>query len=285
MHGGVTPMPKTQTLMVENGATAENWFIHTPICCPSRSELVTGRYYHNLKKTGLGCMHIDEDKVNNQTFAAIMHEHGYTVGMFGKYLNNCPDASPVGIDAYMANGGGNYNAPSFATQGVSDLAPYYMEDGHWHGKKTDYTTAVVGNASISWIKKVAKAGRPFLAYIAPKACHMPFTPAPWYSTACTIHYTDALYTILMHYTLYAYTIHYTHALYTIRIHHLRVTFRPGTRTTGIAPGPTPNRETCPRGTAVRHQGPTTTMPSLPYPCSSKAARATSRVCSKTGGGR
>jgi hypothetical protein len=62
MHG-VTPMPKTQALMVENGATAENWFIHTPICCPSRSELVTGRYYHNLKKTGTGCMHIDEDKV------------------------------------------------------------------------------------------------------------------------------------------------------------------------------------------------------------------------------
>ena len=30
---------------------------------------MTGRYFHNLKTTGGGCMHIDEDKVNNQTFA------------------------------------------------------------------------------------------------------------------------------------------------------------------------------------------------------------------------
>jgi hypothetical protein len=129
----------------------------------------------------------------------------------GKYLNNNPDAAPTGVDAYMANGGGNYMAPLFATQGVSDLGPYYMDDGHWHGNQTDYTTSVVGNVSISWcvwcmvygawcivysawcivlttfacannrIKKVANAGKPFLAYIAPKACHMPFTPAPWHA--------------------------------------------------------------------------------------------------------
>ena len=49
---GVTPMPKTKALLADQGATADQWFIHTPICCPSRSELVTGRYFHNLKQTG-----------------------------------------------------------------------------------------------------------------------------------------------------------------------------------------------------------------------------------------
>ena len=40
---GATPMPKTQRLLVEEGTTATQFFIHTPICCPSRSEVLSGR--------------------------------------------------------------------------------------------------------------------------------------------------------------------------------------------------------------------------------------------------
>lgn len=99
-------------------------------------------------------MHINENLVNNQTFARYLHERGYTVGMFGKYLNANPKAPPAGIDAYMTNGGGEYMAPQFDTSGVSDLGPYFMPDGGWHGNSSDYTTSVVGNMSMSWIKKV-----------------------------------------------------------------------------------------------------------------------------------
>ena len=41
--GGATPMPKTKDLFQTGGSTATNFFIHTPICCPSRAETVTGR--------------------------------------------------------------------------------------------------------------------------------------------------------------------------------------------------------------------------------------------------
>ena len=34
--------------------------------------------------------------------------------------------------------------------------------------------------SMSWLRKVAHGPRPFFAYIAPKACHEPFTPAAWF---------------------------------------------------------------------------------------------------------
>jgi len=74
-------MPKTKAALADKGTMATNWFIHTPICCPSRSQLVTGRYFHNLKQTGGGCMHINEGLVNNQTFALYLHNQGYTVGM------------------------------------------------------------------------------------------------------------------------------------------------------------------------------------------------------------
>ena len=45
-------------------------------------------------------MHVDEDKVNNATFARYLSEGaGYKVGMFGKYLNNVPNYVPMGFDA------------------------------------------------------------------------------------------------------------------------------------------------------------------------------------------
>lgn len=42
-------------------------------------------------------MHVNEAKVNNATFARYLKEEaGYTVGMFGKYLNNVPNTVPPG---------------------------------------------------------------------------------------------------------------------------------------------------------------------------------------------
>jgi N-acetylglucosamine-6-sulfatase len=47
----------------------------------------------------------------------------------------------------------------------------------------DYTTSLVGNKSISWIKSILAAGPthpPFFAWLGPHAPHLPSTPAPWY---------------------------------------------------------------------------------------------------------
>ena len=42
--GGWDPMKQTQALLQKNGGLLTNWRIHTPICSPSRSETVSGRY-------------------------------------------------------------------------------------------------------------------------------------------------------------------------------------------------------------------------------------------------
>ena len=181
---GSTPMPHTEREMSQKGATATKWFIHTPICCPSRSELVTGRYFHNIKKTDgcpIGdaeadcCMHVDTDLVNNATLARVFEQAGYKVGIFGKYLNASPKKAPPGFDAYFANGGGTYYSPSFFVQNVDGF-----ENGTWRGTPDNYTTSVVGNVSHAWIRKMHAADQPFFAYIAPKAAHEPFLPANWY---------------------------------------------------------------------------------------------------------
>ena len=187
--GDATPIGRTQKLLGEGGVLADNMYIHTPICCPSRSETFTGRYLHNIKEVGQCpegyeghddagndcCMHVDEELVNNATMARELSGAGYKVGMFGKYLNVCPKTPPPGFDAWLANGGGNYFSPQFSVAGITGLA-----NGSHTFSADNYTTSVVGNYSHQWIKEVAPKG-PFVAFINPKACHEPFTPAKWYA--------------------------------------------------------------------------------------------------------
>ena len=187
---GAPPMHKTHELLVERGTTATNFFAHTPICGPSRAQILTGRYLHNLKwdptapkprpSTERNCMHINTSLVHDHTFAPHLRSAGYTVGLFGKYLNWPADWKhvPDGFDAWFANGGGDYLAPRFFSKNLEFLG---YRDGNWQGAADDYSTSVIGNVSVAWIESVSTGARPFFAYIGVKAAHEPFTPAPWYA--------------------------------------------------------------------------------------------------------
>lgn len=97
-------MTQTKAVLQARGANAVNWTIHTPICAPSRGELMTGRYYHNIKNAaksppsllcGSGAVgHLDLDnKVYPNTFIQHLRvQKGYATGLFGKCMNgDCHD--------------------------------------------------------------------------------------------------------------------------------------------------------------------------------------------------
>lgn len=198
------PMPKTRKLLGDGGARATNWFIHTPVCCPSRGETLTGKYFHNLKVDEVhvdlsvvnttkssggcgdnnGCMCVDDDKVNNFTFAADLAKVGYKVGMFGKYLNSWSGKIQPGFSRWFANGGGAYFNTSF-NDDRSPTGQFVASPSFYAG----YQTSILGNVSINWIKEIVTnngtAGSgythpPFFAYVGVHAPHLPSQPAPWY---------------------------------------------------------------------------------------------------------
>ena len=108
-------MPFT-TEFFAGGATFSNAFAHTPVCCPSRGEILTGRYLHNLKaedSATKSCMRLLVDaKFESQTLGNNLQRAGYVTSMAGKYLNgkgvsHCPEpgqtgvAPPIGWDKYF----------------------------------------------------------------------------------------------------------------------------------------------------------------------------------------
>ena len=51
MLDDLSHMPKTNEHLARAGATVLNMYAATPVCCPSRASIYTGRYIHNLGVT------------------------------------------------------------------------------------------------------------------------------------------------------------------------------------------------------------------------------------------
>ena len=186
--GGWTPMVKTRSLLQGdgNGATLTSWRVHTPICSPSRSQTVSGRYFHNIKSTlavppakvqPAATGHVNGSVYTNSTFGAHLRaQRGYNVAIFGKANFNTREGFDRWFQgAFLGYGGGfeDDESPDFA----------------YHAAPSEYATSLLGNKSVEWIHRPnvtgsAAAGRPFFLYFAPHCPHTPAMPAAWYKDAC-----------------------------------------------------------------------------------------------------
>jgi hypothetical protein len=189
----VGTMRQTQATIADAGLTMTQWVIHTPICAPSRSELLSGKYFHNIKNTaksppsrlcGSGAVgHIDlEEKVYPYVFAQHLRvEKGYRTGLFGKCMNGgCKDPKSMAgaFDRWFE--GTNFYGGTWYDNESPD---HSFHSSTYAG---GYGTSVIGNKSIEFIRKVVASAehRPFFVYFAPHAPHSPATPAKWYEDAC-----------------------------------------------------------------------------------------------------
>jgi arylsulfatase A-like enzyme len=159
-------MPKTQRWFQEGGTTFTNAFATTPLCCPSRATIFTGRYAHN------------HGVLNNSTtdrldHASTMHGYlrasGYQTAIAGKLLNGWDlTADPPHFDRWAI-----FNENILGYSGV----PFNVDGtvGTVSGYSTDFVRDQAARF-LEWFER--RDRRPWLLYVTPFAPHKPFTAAP-----------------------------------------------------------------------------------------------------------
>ena len=205
--GSLEAMPMTQQLLMNEGVFMDHFYVNTPICCPSRTEFFSGRYYHTVGPPAVtdgSCMHVDTGFAarNDTGLFGLMTRAGYNTGVFGKVTN---DQSKILPEAISHNSMRYVDSPlNYNNYDGTTYWRYWM-DNHTQFTETldktnpifgtTYQTTQIGNRTLRWLNdeaipkaKAATDPMPFFLYIGPHAPHFPAEPAPWYVRESPPHF-------------------------------------------------------------------------------------------------
>ena len=145
--------------IAKEGMLFTNACVTNSICAPSRAVILTGKHSHLNGK-------IDNNfpfDTTNVTFPQILHDNGYQTAMFGKlHFGN----SPKGFDEFkILPGQGTYYNPDFITKKEGEI------------RVEGYTTDIITDMTLNWLKNERSADQPFLLMYLHKAPHREWLPA------------------------------------------------------------------------------------------------------------
>ena len=94
-------MPATRRLLGARGTTFTQAYVTTPLCCPSRGSIFSGKYAHNHGIIGADVAETVREYDLQETWPAILQRRGYRTGLSGKFLNSWPrEERPEIMDFY-----------------------------------------------------------------------------------------------------------------------------------------------------------------------------------------
>lgn len=179
-------LEKTNKYIAQKGATFLNYFVTSPLCCPSRVSLLRGQYPHNTQILSNsppdgGFLSFLESRNETETLAVWLNRAGYDTALLGKYLNGYPQSDnriyiPVGWADWQVFDRQN---PSQNDEG--NYLNYPMNENgkiiYYGGADDDYSTDVLKNKTISLINQNKITDIPFFILVSVYAPHGPSIPA------------------------------------------------------------------------------------------------------------
>jgi len=177
-------MPNVDKLITQQGASFTNYFVTTPLCCPSRASMLRGQYSHNtnILENSPGFINFFRNTRETETIATWLNRANYKTSLIGKYLNG-----------YPVNAGKRYVPPGwtdwhvFMNQFDSEIGAHYYydyelnENGelvYYGTAPEEYSTDVFRDKSIQFINASVDSGSPFFLLLAVKPPHGPSIGAP-----------------------------------------------------------------------------------------------------------
>lgn len=152
--------------IARDGMRFNRCYVTNSICGPSRAVIQTGKYSH------LNGFVRNGNKFNGdqQTFPKLLQAEGYQTAVVGKWHLA---STPQGYDYYdVLKGQGPYYNPPMITKG-EDGDPVTVSH-------TGYTTDIIIDKSLDWLKNERDPDRPFMLMCQHKAPHRNWMPGPKY---------------------------------------------------------------------------------------------------------
>jgi arylsulfatase A-like enzyme len=151
-------MPSVFSRLVDRGVRFDRFYVNSSLCCPSRSEILTG-----LTEQHTG---VDDNNVplNRPTIVEALHDLGYRTMLSGKYLNSLPCDPRPEFDRWVCQ---FQNGDS----GLSLLDPTLNVDGT-DTTFSGFTTQIEADFVSDFIRSTPR-GRPFFAMYTPISPHLP----------------------------------------------------------------------------------------------------------------
>jgi arylsulfatase A-like enzyme len=145
--------------IASEGMRFENCFVTNSICGPSRAVILTGKHSH------INGFMTNGNSFNGgqQTFPKLLQKNGYQTAIFGKWHLR---SDPTGFDKWqvLLGQGPYYNPPMKSPAGTKKIE--------------GYTTDIITDLTLDWLKNDRDDDKPFMLMCQHKAPHRNWQPGP-----------------------------------------------------------------------------------------------------------